>query len=84
VAGWLGLRLVVAQALESIQVAFVPLLFSLRRMEQHPILEQIARFSAIELQVILFQSREDGPELLLAPLEAELRRRGHNPDETIQ
>lgn len=55
-----------------------------RGMEQHPILENIARFSVYELQVILSQSVEDGPEILLAPLEAELRRRGHDPYETIQ
>jgi hypothetical protein len=53
-------------------------------MEQHPILENIGRFSVYELQVILSQSVEDGPEILMEPLEAELRRRGHDPYETIQ
>ena len=53
-------------------------------MEQHPILENIARFSVYELRVILSQSVEDGPEFLIKPLKAELRQRGHDPYQTVQ
>jgi hypothetical protein len=48
------------------------------------IAEILPELRAIEIQTVYFQCMEDGPESLLAPIEAEFARRGLSPYGTFK
>ena len=45
----------------------------------HLIAEILPELRPVEMQTVYFQCMEDGPESLLAPIEAEFARRGLSP-----